>query len=197
MSENLKRSFSRREQPSQCGKGGGGGSQASNDPNVGIAARENAEVSRLGLQFNKDFTTRTLVPLLNAQTDNATAATSRAEEQWQQAKDASDMAMGRYKTYGIPAENKYFQLASEYSAPGEEERQAGLARGDIATASRVAQGTMDRSMGARGLNPSSPGYTAMLADKSVLDAAATASASSKARAGARALGLSVAVTLPT
>ena len=172
-----------------CGGGKGGGS--SYDPQIGQAARQTAETAQAALDWSKQYYADVITPMLKQQTEASVKAQNQMTDIYGTQAEQMRLGAERYKQYGIPAENKYYQMAQQYSEPEEYERQAGLAKGDLETAQAGEMASATRQMGALGINPASPAFASAMADASVRNAAAQASAMNRARQGAKQLGMAL------
>lgn len=164
-------------------------SKSSYDPKVGEAAAANARIAERSMQFSEDFYNQYIAPLIIEQT--AQTRDSRANENKLFDANLEDMSLNRerYKKYGIPAEDRYYKMVDEYSAPDEQEKQAGLALGDVRTAAAGQRAQLNRQLGSMGIDPTSPAAIAAATDAAVLNTAAEAGASTRARQAAKALGM--------
>lgn len=97
----------------------------------------------------------------------------------------------RYTDKGIPAEDAYYKMVDDYSAPQYEEQQAGMALGDVRTAAAGSRQNMIRQLSSLGINPTSPAAISVMSDSALGQAAMEASASNKARMAAQQLGMSL------
>lgn len=170
---------------------GGGGKAPPPDPNVGIAARENAAIAREQLEFTKQFFRDYLLPQMQSEEARADRAQAQADEQFALNMARERLFDERYRALGIPAEDRYFQMVADYSAPEEEERQARLAIGDVINAAQVQQQGLRRQFAAMGIDPTSPAAISAATDASVLNAASAAAAANRARDAARQLGMAL------
>jgi hypothetical protein len=173
-----------------CGGGKGSSSSGSTyDPQISAAAASSAATAARAEQFSESYFTNTISPLLKQQADASAAAQQKLGALYDVNTSQMQLALNRYKQYGIPAENRYYDMVSQYSEPQEFERQAELAKGDFATAQQAQQGQMDRRMAAMGIDPTSPAAIAAASDRAVMGAAAQANAMNRARNAARTLGM--------
>ena len=101
------------------------------------------------------------------------------------------LASDRYKRLGIPAEDAYYKMVSDYSSPGEEERQARLAKGDVGLAASNQKGAFLRSLSSLGVSATSPAALSAMSDMAVQNAAMEAGAATRARGAAKALGMTL------
>lgn len=101
------------------------------------------------------------------------------------------LARDRYKKYGIPAEDKYYDMVSKYSEPEEEARQAEGAIGDLRVAQQSQRGQLSRQYSSLGIDPTSPAAISAASDAAVMGTAAEAAAANRARNAARSLGMSL------
>lgn len=171
----------------RCGGGKGGGTKY--DPQIGASAKQAAATAARAQEFSETYYNNVITPLLKQQ------ATASLESQQKMGKlydinaEQLQLANNRYKQFGIPAEERYYNMVGRFSEPEEIERQATLAKGDFATAQQVQNQQMGRKMAALGIDPTSPAAVAAMSDQSVLGAAAQASAMNRARGAARTLGM--------
>jgi hypothetical protein len=99
------------------------------------------------------------------------------------------LADERYKKLGIPAEDRYYKMVDDYSAPEEQERQATRALGDMKTAEAGQQQQLARQFSGLGIDPSSPAAMSARTDVAFKNAAAEAGAATRARDAAKTLGM--------
>lgn len=166
-------------------------SAPSYDPQVGAAAQANAALSQKSEQFSEDYFNKYVAPLLQASAQETATNTANQNELY--GINLNDLKLNdqRYRQNGIPAEDAYYSMVKNYSAPDYQEQQAGLAMGDAATAQGVQKQGLYRSLASAGIDPSSPGATSALADMAVSNAAASAGAATRARQSAQQLGMSL------
>lgn len=172
-----------------CGGGKGGGSAY--DPQIGRAAAQTASTAQEALDWSKQYYADVITPMLQQQTEASIKAQGQMGNLYDLQAEQMKLGAERYKEYGIPAENKYYQMAQQYSEPAEYERQAALAKGDLETAQANEMAQATRQMGGLGINPASPAFASAMADASVRNAAAQASAMNRARQGAKQLGMAL------
>lgn len=173
------------------GGGGGGTTAAPQDPAVGEAAKMNAETAKEQLDWTKQYFADVMSPLQKQSQADTHAAELRAEDQYAIDKAQLQQATDRYKTYGIPAEDRYYRMVDQYSAPEEEERQARTAIADVTNADAVANGDLRRRLAASGIDPTSPAAVSAMSDASIMTAASKAQAANRARDAARSLGMAM------
>lgn len=142
--------------------------------------------------FADDFFAKYISPQLDAMASETTKATKRNDELYDLQVRNAKLADQRYRTQGIPAMDRVYQKANEFSAADEEERQAGLALGDVRDAETVANAQRDRALTARGIDPSSPAALAAANNSAVMATVAKAAAQNKARMAAKEMGWKVA-----
>mgnify|MGYP006280369167 CR=1 FL=1 len=165
------------------------GSDITQDPNVGAAQRQQAEVAERQQQFTEKYYMETVRPLI----DRMTKASEQNYDQNQalfglqfpQAQAQAD----QYQKYGLPAQEKYYQMVQQYSEPEEYERQAQAAMGDFTNAQQVQQANLNRDFASRGIDPTSGAAISANSQASVINAASQAAAANRARNAARAMGM--------
>jgi hypothetical protein len=170
------------------GKGGGGAAPPPPDPNIGIAQRELAQISREQLNTFKND----VWPEMRRQ---AQVQEARANEEFALFKSIQDEQLGiaraeykRRQEVFQPIEDMMAEEARRYSVGGEAERQAALAVGDVRGA--FARADKETAMQARsfGIDPTSGRYRGMNEANQVQEAAIAAAASNRARTAAEQLG---------
>lgn len=159
------------------------------DPQIGESARQLAETSQQALDWSKQYYEDVVTPLLKQQTEASVKAQGQMGTLYDLQAEQMRLASDRYKEYGIPAEQRYYDMVSKYSEPAEMERQAMLAKGDMATAAANQEAALGRQLGAMGIDPTSGAALSARSTASVINAAAEASAMNRARNAARTLGM--------
>lgn len=180
---------------------------SSYDPQIGAAAEKEAALGQQELNWSQNYYDQYVTPALKQEMDiagrsetsqealnQAEMAAMKDNQSNQDQVTAADLAaqklsMDRYQQYGIPAENNYYDMVNTYSAPQYQEQQAEAAIGDQRAAAGTQAATMRRSMGAMGINGSSPAAVSAMSDMAVQSAAAEAAAATRARVAAQNLGI--------
>lgn len=166
-------------------------SKSQYDPQVGAAAAANVALAEKSQAWTEDFYEKHITPMLEA-TAKSTAENTRMQgELFDINKRQLDTADERYRRLGIPAEDAYFKMAKDYSAPEEEERQASAALGDQRVAASGRDQQLMRKFAGLGVDPTSPAGMAAMSDFAVQDAAAEAAAQTRARGAAKTLGMAL------
>lgn len=161
------------------------------DPQVGAAAAANSALAQRSQDFSEKYFNEHISPLLDEQASLAKNQDSREQQLFDLNKTLTDQANDRYQKYGIPAENAYYEMVKNYSAPEEQENQAQAAIGDQRVAAQGQEATGRRQMAALGIDPSSPAAMAAMSDRNVQNAAVEAAAANHARTAAKTLGMSL------
>lgn len=161
------------------------------DPQISAAAKEISDTNRAQLDWSKKYQEEVITPLLKQQTEAAVKAQAQMGNVYDLQAEQMKLASDRYKQYGIPAEQRYYDMVSQYSEPAEMERQAALAKGDVGQAIANQQAALGRQMGSMGIDPTSGAAISARNTASVMNAAAEASAMNRARNAARTLGMQV------
>ena len=161
------------------------------DPQVGAAAAANTAVAERAQAWNEDYFNKYVSPVLTQMVDESKTNLDRQGKLFDVQYDQTKTAADRYKSLGIPAEDRYYKMVDDYSAPEEQEKQARGAIGDLRTAqaTQAAQGA--RSLRSLGIDPSSPAAMAAQSDQAVQSAALEAGAATRAREAAKTLGMSL------
>lgn len=161
------------------------------DPQVGAAAAANSALAARTQAWTEDFYAKFVAPML----EQSTKAT---EQNTQQQGELFDLNMSearlqdqRYRTLGIPAEDRYYKMVDEYSSADEQERQAQRALGDVRTAKTTNDAQLRRKFQGLGIDPSSPAALSAMSDMAVQDAAVEAAAATRARDAAKTLGMAL------
>jgi hypothetical protein len=171
--------------------GGRSSTTVEQDPQVGEAAKMNAETARLGLEFSQDYFNTTLAPLQRAAEERAGRYETMATDAFNRNSERERLFDERFRALGIPAEDRYFKMVSDFSAPEEQERQARLAQGEVINAAEVQRANLARQLASQGVDPTSGAAISAQTDASLMTAAAQASAANRARDAAQKLGMSL------
>jgi hypothetical protein len=170
----------------RCGSKGG---TSDYDPQIGAAAAQSAKTAQQAQDFAENYYKTIITPMLQQQ--NTASLKSQDQLNTLYGLNATQMqqSIDRYNQYGIPAENKYYDMVSQYSQPEEYERQAQSAAGDLKQAEANQATATSQQMAAAGIDPTSPAAMSAASDASVRNAAAEAGAMNRARNAARAMGM--------
>jgi len=172
---------------SVCGGSKGGGS--SYDPQVGTAAAQEAATAEQAQNFSQNYYTTTVAPLLAAETAQSQTTTADENQLFGLNMSQAQTAANQLNTYGIPAQDSYYNMVSNYSAPAQQQEQAQAALGDMKTAEASNQATLQRQQRSYGINPTSGNAMALASDASTTNTAAEAAAETRARYNAQQLGM--------
>lgn len=164
-----------------------GGSKT--DPAVGRAAEANYALAARAQDWNEDFYEKYVVPMI-------TLAGDETRENIRINREISDLTMKqareadeRYRTVGLPSEDKYLAELGKFSEPEYAETQARGALGDVNAAFAGQQAAQRRQMQSLGIDPSSPAALMALTDMGIQQAAVRAGAATRARDAAKQAGL--------
>lgn len=168
------------------GKGGGG--SPAPDPNIGIAQRELAEISK---EYLNSWKTE-VWPTMKEESQKQTA---RADEQFALDKALQEMqiksaeeSMARYKEFGYPLQEQIFKEAQAAGGEEDQQRQAALALGDVRQATQRQEQNIAMQQQAYGIDPTSGRYQGMRRATGVDSTAIEAAAATRARQAAEQLG---------
>lgn len=161
------------------------------DPQVGEAAAQNAATAAAAQAFSEQYFTDYVAPMLEQMTAASAQTQERQDEMFALNRDQMLQAQERYETYGIPAEDRYYDMVAQYSEPEEMERQARSALGDYRAAAANQQGTMSRRMASLGIDPTSPASIAAMSTQGIANTAGEAGAMNRARDTARRMGMAL------
>jgi hypothetical protein len=168
--------------------GKGGGSAPKPDPNIGIAQKQLAEISKEYLNSWKTD----VWPAMQAQAEKQEA---RADEQWAidremqlRQKEIAEIEYGRRQELFFPIEERQIKEAMEAGGEADQARQAALALGDVRSAQQRQTQDIAMQQRAYGIDPSAGRYQGMMRAASVDNAAIEARAANMARQGAEQLG---------
>ena len=168
-----------------------GSSNPNQDPQVGAAAMRQANTLDEALAFSKQQYEESGKPLQQ----QMIAASKQGLEQQNtlynlnlpQAQAAADQNL----KYGLPAQEAYYKMVNDYSAPEYQEQQARMAMGDVANASASQQMQTDRALAARGIDPTSGAAVYARGMNQMGSTAMAAAASNRARMAAQQLGMTL------
>jgi len=159
------------------------------DPQIGEAAKANVALAERSEAWNRDYFDKYVAPAMSQLIKESDTNIERQGQLFDLTYDQAKLADERYRTLGVPAEDRYYKMVDEYSAPEEQEKQARSAIGDVRTAAQSQAGTLARKLGSLGIDPTSPAALAARSDASVMNTATEAGAATRAREGAKALGM--------
>ena len=173
------------------GDSGAAKAQAQAQMEQARATQAMVALGREELEFSKQFFNDYVAPLLEVNAEAVRANEARTAQifdlQFEQAKLQDE----RYRRLGIPAEDRFYRMVDEYSAPAYAEREAALALGDVKQQQANQTAQLNRALAARGINPNSPAAIAAMTDASLYGALASAGAVNRARNAARDLGMAL------
>jgi hypothetical protein len=165
------------------------GSSNKYDPQIGAAALANTQLAERAEAWNRDYFDKYVAPAMAQLIKESDVNIERQGKLFDLTYDQAKTSAERYKTLGIPAEDRYYKMVDEYSAPEEQERQATRALGDIRTAEAGQQQQLARQFAGLGINPASPAALSARTDNAFRNAAAEAGAMTRARDAAKTLGM--------
>jgi hypothetical protein len=168
------------------------GSKNKYDPQIGEAAKANVALGERSEAWNKEYFDKYVAPAMTQLVKESDVNIERQGKLFDLSYDQAKLADERYKTLGIPAEDRYYKMVDEYSAPEEQEKQATRALGDMRVAEQGQQQQLGRQFAGLGIDPSSPAALSARTDMAFRNAAAEAGAATRARDGAKVLGMSLA-----
>jgi hypothetical protein len=87
------------------------------DPQVGAAATAQTALAQQAQQWNQDFYNQHVAPSLDAMATQTKESTDQQNQLFALNMAQTQQAADRYNTLGIPAENSYYQMVKDYSAP--------------------------------------------------------------------------------
>ena len=170
------------------GKGGGGGSAPAPDPNIGLAARQQADLATQEYQNFSSNIWPTLQAQSQAQSDASVALQKQQLTTSQSNQALADAYQKRMTDVFYPMQDKIVQEANDYNTAGNFESQAGLAVGDVNAAADVTNKNTAMQMRSYGINPTSGAYQGQQNANGVMHSASAAAAATKARTAAEQLG---------
>lgn len=178
--------------------GGGKGTTSSYDPQIGAAASQSAAVAGKAEDFAENYYNTVVTPMLQQQNTLATQQAQVASDTEAKLGTAYDLnnaqmqqASDRYNQLGIPAEDNYYKMVSDYNAPGQAESLASAAKGDAVSAEASQKGAFMRSLSSLGISANSPAAVSAMSDAAVRNAASEAGAATRARTAAQTLGMTL------
>ena len=168
--------------------GGGGGSAPAPDPNIGIAQRELAAISKEYLESWKN-------DVWPAMKEQAEKQEMRADEQFALDReiqnmqiDAAKRTMQEFQQYGTPLRQDIYKKAAEYDTEANRERIAAEAMGDVKSAFGIKAADEQRRLQGFGIDPTSGRAVSAANANAVMEAAVGSAAATRARTAAEQLG---------
>jgi hypothetical protein len=166
-----------------------GGTKNPYDPQIGAAAAAQAQLAQQSEKFNEDYFNKYVTPAMDELIRSNKVNEERQGGLYDLQMSEAKLQDQRYRDLGIPAEDKYYQMVKDYSAPEEQERQARGALGDLRTAEAGQAQQTSRRLSSLGIDPSSPAALSAQSDMQFNNAAAEAAAQTRAREAAKATGM--------
>lgn len=173
------------------GSSGAAKAQAQAQREQAKATREMVKLGERQLEFSMQFFNDYVAPLMEVSRQATIAGEERASRVFDLQFGQAQLQDELYRREGLPAEERFYRMASEFSEPAYAERQAALALGDVRQQISQTEGQLGRALAARGIDPTSPAAVAAMTDLSLHGALASAGAMNRARAAARDLGMAV------
>lgn len=168
-------------------KKGGGGSAPAPDPNIGIAARMQAETGNEWLKFAKEqfAVGNERQKVVDALTDQVTKtqlegmkdSNANSKEQW-----------NRYKTVFQPVEDRVIEDAKNWDSEDRQTQMAGEAKADVMSSAAQAEQQNQRQMASMGIDPRSGRRAGIDRSADLSTALASAGAQNNARNQVRTQG---------
>lgn len=170
------------------GKSSGGSSSPKPDKNIGIAAREQAELGREWLKFAEEQ-----FEVGNIRQGELDELTKRIGEQQLSTQDqANEWARAdreRWETQFRPIEDRLIEDATGWDSDERQAQRAAEARGDVMTAAAGQRGQTQREMASMGLNPASGRFQGQNRASEMATGLAAAGAQNQARNQVRSEGM--------
>jgi len=157
------------------------------DPNIGLAAQQQAELSKEALDFQKQIYAE-FKPYIIRSAEIADQATQVQMDVARKQAGMADEAAAHYKQTFAPVERSLADEAMRYDAGIEGERMAGQAAAQVGESFGVANRAMERELADLGVNVNDGAYAGNKRFMALKQAAATASAANAAREQAKAIG---------
>lgn len=161
------------------------------DPQIGEAAKANAALAARAQDFSENFTNTYLVPLTQQMVKESDTNLERQGKLFDIQYGQAQLQDERYRKLGIPAEDRYYDMVSNYSEGSEQTRQADRALGDVRVAASNAKKGTSRQLASLGIAPNSPAAIAAVSNLNVQQGAMEAAAATRAREAAKTLGMSL------
>jgi hypothetical protein len=165
------------------------GPSISQDPQVARASEHMSQVADNQQRFTEEYYRNVMTPLINRMTDASKQNYDQQQALFDLQYPQAQAQAAQYTKYGLPAQQKYYDMVAQYSEPEEYERQANAAIGDQINAQQVQEANLDRNFASRGIDPTSGAAVSARAQQGVINAASAAAAANRARTAARGLGM--------
>lgn len=157
------------------------------DPNIGIAAQQNAALGKEALDFQKQMYEEYkpyMIDAANTAQEASKLQMGIAQDQAAQATDYQNYMKDTFR----PVEQSMVDEAMSYNDGVEGNRMAGEAAAQVGQSFGIGQRTMDRQMADQGINVSDGAYGANKRLMALKQATASAGAMNKARQDAKTIG---------
>ena len=161
------------------------------DPQLGAAAAANAQTAADSLAFSKDYFTNTISPLLQKQQAQADISSGQQNQIFDTTFPLLQQQADMQTRYALPAQQRFYDLAGQYSSAAEADREAGIAQSDSEQANAAQNAAMTRRFASLGISANSPAAIEASQSAAVQNAANQVGAMTRARAAAKAMGMSI------
>lgn len=165
------------------------GPKITNDPNVAAAAQRQAAVAERAQAFSEEYYKDSVKPLVDQMISSSRTTQDQQQRLFDIQYPLAQQQAEQYTKYGLPAQERYYQMVQQYSEPEEYERQARTAMGDVTNQMQLQQANTDRLLASRGIDPTSGAAVSGAYQNQILAAATGAAASNRARDVARQMGM--------
>ena len=171
---------------------GGKGVQSEYDPQIGAATAQAAQTAQQAQDFSQNYYTNVITPMLQQQQAQATTSAGQQTQIFNTEFPLMQAQAAQYQQYALPAQQRFYDQAAQFSSPQEAEREAAEAKSDSEQAIGAQEASRTRQMAGLGISANSPAAIEAAQSAAVQNAANQTGAMNRARTAARQLGLNVA-----
>ena len=170
---------------------GSKGATSSYDPQIGAATAAAAKTAQQAQDFSQNYYTNVITPMLQKQSAQADQSSSEQNQIFNTQFPLMQQQADMQTKYALPAQQRYYDQAAQFSSPQEMERQAAEAKSDSEQAIGAQDASRTRQMASLGISANSPAAVEAGQSATVANAANQAGAMNRARNTARQMGLNV------
>jgi hypothetical protein len=170
---------------------GSKGVKSDYDPQIGAAMTKSADTAAAAQNWSQNYYTNVITPMLQQQNQMAARAEGNQNTIFQTELPQLQAQAEQYQKYALPAQNRFYQQAAQFSSPQEMEREAGEAQSDSEQAIAAQNAARNRQMASLGIQANSPAAIEASQSAAVQNAANQTGAMNRARNTARQMGMNV------
>jgi hypothetical protein len=170
---------------------GSKGVKSEYDPQIGAATQKAADTASQAQAWSQHYYDTVITPMLKKQSDQADVSAGQQNKIFDTEFPLMQAQAEMQQKYAMPAQQRFYDQAAQFSSPQEMEREAAEAKSDSEQAIGAQNASRTRQMASLGIQANSPAAIEAAQSATVANAANQAGAMNRARNTARQMGLNV------